>query len=250
MNWAGPDYDDVGMDLVNSLWCRGIPTDLIPSSEIGNKSLYIDEEGWICYGSQRYSAIILYHPEFEKIKMADFFSRKLKTKTRMFRIGEWQHDFEGKSFDGNSALPESMTAIVGSESLLSEITNILGEQNIDLQTPASCQNKNGIIDIIHPATGVSRLIDGTIIHIAGTGSESGDPINTRFKIKGKDVFFDALGVAAVRLDKNGNVQALVAGGLKSFKSGNFEINLTDRIDIALWINDKGKWEGVIQGWKA
>ncbi|MBK9389237.1 MAG: hypothetical protein IPN68_03255 [Bacteroidetes bacterium] len=75
MNWAGPLYDDVGMDLVNRLWQEGIPADLIPSSEIENKSLVVDEEGWIRYGKQRYSAVVLYHPEFERSTTADFLTK-------------------------------------------------------------------------------------------------------------------------------------------------------------------------------
>ena len=68
-------------------------------------------------------------------------------------------------------------------------------------------------------------------------------------IQKQRVTFDAVGVAAVRLDPDGRVQALAAGGLKSFRSGNMEILLDDRLDLALWINQSGEYEGVIQGWK-
>jgi hypothetical protein len=56
-------------------------------------------------------------------------------------------------------------------------------------------------------------------------------------------------VAAVRLDGNGEVQALAAGSLKFFKAGDFEINLDERLDIALWIDENGQWKGLIQGLK-
>jgi len=56
-------------------------------------------------------------------------------------------------------------------------------------------------------------------------------------------------VAAVRLDEKGRVQALAAGGLKFFKTGDFVIQLDRGVDVALWRDDNGKFEGVIQGLK-
>ena len=59
----------------------------------------------------------------------------------------------------------------------------------------------------------------------------------------------AIGIAAVRLNEKGDVQALTAGGLKSFKSGSFKIDLRDRTDLALWKDYQDNWKGVIQGLK-
>jgi hypothetical protein len=86
-----------------------------------------------------------------------------------------------------------------------------------------------------------------MIHVAGTNDVSGDPIQSEFEVQGKKVSFDAIGVAAVRLDSNGNPEALAAGSLKSFRSENFEINLDERLDLALWIDQNGQWNGVVQG---
>jgi hypothetical protein len=250
MNWAGPAYDDVGMELINELWKAGIPADLIPTSEIENQSLQVDEEGWIRYGPQKYSALILYHPEFEKPSTAAFFDRAVKGKTRLFRMGEWTKDFEANDFDGNSALP-AMVVPEGKEQLLNAVKNILKQQKIELQSPAVEDPKNwvGYPLISPPTTGSCRLIDGSVIHIAGTNRISGDPIQFRKKFQGVSVSFDAEGVAAFRLDENGKVEALAAGGLKSFKAGNFKIELDERFDLALWKNDKGKWEGALQTWE-
>ena len=38
-------------------------------------------------------------------------------------------------------------------------------------------------------------------------------------------------------------------GYKTFKRGDFEIMLETRMDMALWINEDGKWQGIIQGWE-
>ncbi|HBL74764.1 MAG: hypothetical protein A2W90_15110 [Bacteroidetes bacterium GWF2_42_66] len=250
MNWAGPAYDDVGMDLVNALWKAGVPTDLIPTSEIESKSLQVDEEGWIRYGQQKYLAVILYHPEFEKPSTAAFFDRAAKGKTRLFRMGDWTKNFEAKDFDGNSVLSEIVVS-EGKEQLLATVKNILKQQKFELQSPATEAPKKqfGHPFISPPTTGICHLIDGSVIHIAGTNRISGDPIHIRENFQGVPISFDAEGVAAFRLDKNGKVEALAAGGLKSFQSENFQIELKERLDLAIWKNEKKEWQGIIQGWK-
>jgi hypothetical protein len=250
MNWAGPAYDDVGMELVSTLWKAGVPTDLIPTSEIESKSLLVDEEGWIRYGQQKYSVVILYHPEFEKPPTAAFFDHAAKGKTRLFRMGDWTKDFEANDFDGNSTLP-LMVVPEGKEQLLAAVKNILKQQKFELQSPATedPEKQFGHPFISPPTTGFSRLIDGSVIHIAGTNRVSGDPIHFREKFQGVSVFFDAEGVDAFRLDKYGKLEALAAGGLKSFQSGNFQIELKERLDLAIWKNEKKEWQGIIQGCK-
>ena len=71
-------------------------------------------------------------------------------------------------------------------------------------------------------------------------------IKSNFKIHDYTISIDAIGVAAVRLDEKGQLQALAAGSLKSFKTGNFEITQDERMDIAFWIDHEGEWQGVIQ----
>jgi hypothetical protein len=248
MNWAGPHYDDIGMDLTESLWCQGIPADIIPSSEIWNGRLKMDGEGYICYGPQRYAAIVLYHPEFEKIQTAEFFSGSAKTKTRMFRIGDWKQDFNGRLFDGNSALPSTMSGYTEIKPVISEVNKIMKKNKIPSITPSYKTGNDNRPGITNPETGFCRLIDGTLIQIAGTNNAGGDPIVSTRKVDGFNVSFDAVGVAAVRVDREGKVQALAAGGLKYFKLGRFIISLEERADLALWINKDGEWEGVLQGW--
>ena len=116
--------DNVGMEIAENLWREGFPADLIPSSEIENKSLYIDEEGWICYGPQRYAAVVLYHPEFEKSSTAVFFNKAAKGPTILFRIGDWTQEFNGQAFDGNTALPESMVDESDTKSVVEKICKI------------------------------------------------------------------------------------------------------------------------------
>ena len=248
MNWAGPYFDDVGMPLVNRLWREGIPADLIPSSEIENGSLYIDEDGWICYGLQRYAAVVLYNPEFGKISTAAFFNEASTGQTNLFRIGKWTRNFNGQFFDANGILPSSVVAPDNIDGVVKNIHKILKKQRIELITPAERSMMGfGYTSDTPPTQGFCRLIDGTLIQIAATNDPAGDLIDSKMKIGKFDVAFNAMGIAAVRLDKEGNVQALAAGGLKSFKTGNFVIQLDERFDLAIWTNLEGKLQGIIQG---
>lgn len=255
MNWAGPHYDDVGMALADSLWHAGYPADLIPTSEIENGSLRIDEEGYITYGKQRYAAVVLYHPEFCGKPVADFFSKAGNGKTALFRIGDWTKDFEAQPVNVADLLPASIRTAETVANTWVKLTEELKKRNILIQTPATgvIDNKYfGLRDFTHasfapPTTGFCRLIDGTYIRVAGTENVGGDPINADFEINNQKVTIDALGVFAVRLDEQGKLNALVAGGLKYFKVGDFQISLEKRNDIVLWMDPNGLWQGVYQG---
>ena len=250
MNWAGSAYDDVGMALADKLMRIGIAVDLIPTSEISNKSLVIDEEGFISYGEQRYAAVVLYHPEFERETTADFFNKAAEGGTALFRVGDWTQGFEGQAFNGIAVLPQTMIASNEIPYIVSEILAKLYQEDIPLQTPATGTLTYSTHVFSEPATsGYFRLIDGTFIEVAGTDNVSGDPILSTHEIDGYQVSFNAIGIAAVLLNKEGRVESLAAGGLKSFKAPGMEIELDERMDIALWTNNNGKWEGVVQGWE-
>ena len=90
-------------------------------------------------------------------------------------------------------------------------------------------------------------MDGTTILVSGEKDVLGDPIRKTVKEHGHEVTFDAVGVAAVRLGKNGKVEAMAAGGLKMFKAADMTIELPERADVALWLDSKGEWQGVLHG---
>ncbi len=247
MNWAGPAYNDVGMELADRLWRAGFPTDLIPSSEIAPGHLFVNQEGWIQYGPQRYSAVVLYHPEFEKPSTASLFQQAAKGQTALFRMGDWTRDFDGELYKGDAALPDSMTPMIDMDSMMEEICNELNARRVDPQTPASADMIGFEHTSVSPPTeGFCRLIDGTIVYVAGTRRIAGDPIRTAFSINGYPIYFDAEGIAAVRLDERGAVDALAAGGLKRFKAGDFDLSLDPPLDIALWRKKDGSYRGAIQ----
>lgn len=252
MNWAGPAYDDLGTELTDAFWHAGYYADLIPSSELREGALRVDADGSVWFGRQRYAAVVLYHPEFENAATAEFFQKAGKGKSILYRIGDWTRNFEAKPFDGNAALPDRMKAVKDINVCAAEIIAGLRNLGIEPQTPATVTlpkwSGMGRTSAALPSSGLCHLIDGTVILVSGEKNVTGDPIQKTIKVDGHDVAFDALGIAAVRLDKDGKLEAMAAGGLKSFRGGGLTIELPERADVALWRDNQGQMHGVLQDW--
>ena len=249
LNWADKKgFADVGLEVANALWKKGYYADIIPASEIVNGSLKINQEGKVQYGVQQYEAVVLYKPEHNRIELAKFFiNASRKEKTQLFRVGNWTSDFEGQSFNGNAALPAAMKSSDNIEQLVQAVIASLKAKGVTVQTSGEMRSNSGIPNSVMPKTsGRIRLIDGTVIQASGEKNVMGDPIRSTITIGNKEVQFDAIGVAAIRLNREGEVEALAAGGLKSLKAGSFTIELNERADIVL-IKENGKWRGIIQG---
>ena len=254
MNWAGDGFDDVGMELVDTLWNQGFPADLIPTSEIENGSLKVDEDGWIHYGSQKYTAVVLYHPEFEKESTSAFFKKAVSGKTALFRVGDWTHDFTGRPVNVDELLPQTMRPTSDYVDAFTKVLEVLKDHQISPQTPATAVLDRKYFQLrgyehksyFPPNTGFARLIDGTYLYIAGTEKVSGDPIKRNLTVDGVDVSVDAVGVVGFRLNNKNELDALVASDLRRFEAGNFSLELNEPKDIALWKDEQGQWTGIIQ----
>jgi len=238
-NWAGPVFNDSGTRLAGRFWSACFPADLIPTYEIGNEALKVSADGFVQYGSQRYAAVVLYHPEFEKPHALDFWKKAAAGgKTALYRVGDWTTTFEGKPIDGNAELPRQMAVLPASDEhgAMAKVVSRL----LELGLSPSYERKG--------LGGKCRLMDGTEVVVAADPAEcSGRPIQTTMTVRGRTVTVDALGIAAVRLDKDGSPEALAAGGLKAFRAGAFTVELAERADTALWRDEKGAWHGVLQG---
>ncbi len=215
MNWAGPTYEDVGLDVTNALWKSGYYADLIPTSEIESDSLTVDDTGTVHYGAQRYAAVVLYHPEFETPATVSFFQRVDPHQTSLYRVGTWTRDFLAKDYDGITALPAVMSACEDAADAATRIIDDLHWRGIVANTPATDELRNGTAC---PAQmGRIRLLDGTEVLLSGKEIAAGDPISGVFQFAGQPVSADVQGVLAVRFAPDGALDALVAGGLRSFQ---------------------------------
>jgi hypothetical protein len=248
LNWSGKGFADVGLEVSNGLWAEGFYADLIPSSEIAFGNLKLAEDGSLQYGPQRYAAAVLYHPQFERLAVAEFFRKAAAGgKTALFCVGDWTMDFEGRPLDAAAALPPPMKP-VASAAAVRQIIALLKASGIEPQTPCTMRGAAGFPASMMPKPGGQcRLLDGTVILASGENDVMGDPIRKTIKVNGHAVTFDAVGVAAVRLNKAGKVEAIAAGGLKNFKAGDMAIELPECADVALWRDSKDEWQGVLLG---
>lgn len=247
LNWTGSGLADVGMKVANRLWEAGCYADLIPSSEMAAGNLKLARDGWLQYGPQRYAAAVFYRPEFERPIVAQFLRKAAKAnKTALLRVGGWTRDFEGKPFDAAKELPQAMKCL-DAEAAAQAAIAVVKSRGIPTQTPGTPRQLGFPGSIMPKPSGECRLLDGTVILASGEHDVSGDPIQKAISVQGQELTFDAIGVAAVRLDKNGELEAMAAGGLKRFASPALTINLSERTDIAIWRDAKGSWRGVVQG---
>ena len=249
LNWSGPKFADVGLAITDALWAEGYYADLIPSSEIWDGALIIGSDGSVQYGPQRYAAAVLYEPQWDPPGVAEFFVKAARGPTRLYRVGEWTRNFEGNEFDGAAAIPAAMKNMNAADCTRDIIAH-LNQAGVAPQAPGTPRGVAGFTQSVMPnPSGSCRLLDGTLILASGVGDVMGDPITATVSVSGREVVFDAVGVAAVRLNKRGKVEAMAAGGLKRFKCGRFEIKLDERADVAIWRDPKGDWQGVLQGWE-
>jgi hypothetical protein len=247
LNWAGSGLADVGMKVANRLWAEGCYADLIPSSEIAAGHLKLAQDGSIQYGSQRYTAAVLYHPEYERPVTARFFRKAAKAnRTALFRVGEWSRDFDGNPFAALEELPPQMKALDADAAAQAAI-GVVRLRGMALQTPCTPRQLGFPGSMMPKPSGECRLLDGTVILASGEHDVMGDPVQKTINVRGQEIAFDAVGIGAVRLDREGRVEAIAAGGLKRFAARSLVIALPERADLALWRADGGRWRGVLQG---
>ena len=140
-----------------------------------------------------------------------------------------------------------MKKLDNTEQIIAEIKKwLIGKFEPNTAAIRSEEKHFGYYWVSPPTTGCCRLIDGTLIQVAGTSNRSGDNIQSRMNIGKYAVIFDATGLAAIKLNAEGQVEALAAGGLKFIETGNFKINPDKRVDIAIRKNKQDEWEGIIQ----
>ena len=252
MNWAGPSYNRVGLEVASSLCAAGYLADLIPSSLVGASALRIDAGGYVCLGPQRYRAVVLYQPEFGDESDAAFFSRAAAGRSAVFMVGDWTRDGEAHPLDAMARLGANIRKCAGDEVCVEAVTTFLkdaGVSNVSGWTQrVQCWGHPGGGTLSAPPTeGHSALTDGTYVRIAGSKDSAGDPISETFQWQGHSVTVDTVGVVAIRFTADGKIAAFAAGGLKSLKTDGLDIALPQRADLAFRTDLDGRTRGVVQG---
>ena len=252
MNWAGPSYNKLGLEVVSAMCTEGYPADLIPSSMASQGELKIDREGYVNLGSQRYAVVVLYQPEFGDEKELAFFEQASKGKSKFLLVGDWTKNFKALPLDGNARLGKNVAICSNDQACVAMAKNVLKDTGITPVTGWSHRLQawgleSGITHVAPPMAGFTVLTDGTFVRIAGSDKPGGDLIRETIAWKGHTIVVDAMGLLAIRFDSEGKVADLAAGGLKSIKTDGLEISLPERLDIAFSKKEDGSIGGVIQG---
>lgn len=211
LNWVTPHFADLGLDVAEDLRRLGYLADIIPSSEIANGSLRI-EENQVRYGAQRYRALIFLNPMFEPDATMRFLTEAAHSSTHIW--------LRGSQLDS------------------------VREFHSAAQVATVLQGFYKPHDV--PAT-LSRLTDGSCVLISGAQNREGDPMRQRFHCGRWPVEFEATGVFAIRLTSRGEIDRLAASELKSLTVNGTEYPIARPVDLAVWHDAAGVWQGVIQG---
>ena len=216
MNWLKKDaYGDWGADKVAALTSQGWLTDAYPSSEL--KNFTVDSEGWLRMGAQRYSAVVLYHPDNEDDRAFQACLSRT-TRTRCFRLDKQD----------------------GVASILSYLEN---ESGAGRQPPVCC---NGSWDMSQypDADGTLRLVDGTLERFKGIESTTGDPITGVLEAGGRKVSYRAVGFFGMRA-KGGQVEAFGGAQVSEVEFDGLKLRLDVPEDFVLKRDGLG-WYGILQ----
>lgn len=251
MNWAGPSYNRVGLEVASALCTNGYPADLLPSSLIAASALRLDADGYVCLGPQRYRAIVLYQPEFGDERELALFERAGRGQSAVFLVGEWTRDAQARPLEAMTRLGRKVRPHRDDRVCAEAVAQFLSEAGVPRVTGWTGRlpgwgQAGSVTHATPPTAGHAMLTDGTYVRIAGRKDSAGDPINETFTWRGHRVTVDALGVVAIRFAEDGKVAALAAGGLKSLKTDGLEITLPERADLAFMKEVDGKVRGVLQ----
>ena len=252
MNWAGPSYNRVGLEVASSLCAGGYLADVIPSSLVGASALRIDAGGYVCLGPQRYRAVVLYQPEFGDESDLSFFCRAAAGKSAVFMVGDWTRDSGAHPLDAMKRLSDNVRKFSGDEACAEAVAQFLKSAGVAYVSGWSQRvqcwgHPGGGTLSAPPSDGHSALTDGTYVRIAGSKDAAGDPISEAFQWQGHSVTVDAVGVVAIRFSEGGKIAAFAAGGLKSLKTDGLELALPQRADLAFRTDPDGRTRGVVQG---
>ncbi|MBP3532530.1 MAG: hypothetical protein J6K25_15350 [Thermoguttaceae bacterium] len=252
MNPLRPGFGKVGVDLCDRFSTAGFPADLIPVDEMssttqtGEKRWKLSDDGYLQYGPQRYSALVLWG---ENDADAADFAALLELAGKNYRT-----KIERIKADATAAEKDALAA---------EIIAALKVANVEPQTPWKLDETAFSVPEERSSrpqlVSTSRFIDGTNVWIAAKENALGDPIAldgaTVRLPDGKEstpISVDANGVFAVRFGANGTLEAVAAAELKSLKIGDLALNVPeaeiadDPVDVAIWRRPDGRLRGVFQ----
>lgn len=226
-NWY-PDPASRGMYDINdklemekrsvALWQKGYLNASVPTDLIEDGRLHLNAAGKPELNGYTFDAIILLNPQYAKPATTRFFQTYVQKGGKLLLEGNATHDFMGKDISAIWKQIAGKATVIGYS-----LENVAR-----LGIPA-----NRLDD------GVSNE-EGSFTFTNTASLESDQPSMFRFEYKGNLYTGQYKGLAAVKLDTNGNLQKLAATGFSSLQKNGKEIfQLTKEADVFFESGKKG-----------
>lgn len=91
------------LKFANDLFKGGYLCDIVPSTEVINQDVFINEHDKVSYGTQTYDAVIILFPEFTDVKILDFLRQYTANRGNAVLIGDCRYYADGKEAAGDFA---------------------------------------------------------------------------------------------------------------------------------------------------
>ena len=217
MNWRNAGYGEWGRDLCCRLWERGYPADLYPDEDLTNGTFRTTADGLAAVGKETYRAVVF--------------------------VGE---------AGARPRVPPSWRTFAAGKDAPAAIADYLDGVKAVRQTPCNRVTwpnpPDGQWDPVYPDTdGTLTLTDGTVARLKGCKPlPSGDDIEGTLAAGGAQVAYRATGLFAAHVGKDGRLDAIAGGAVRSVDGPGLSFTLRHPRDIALRRMPDGSWRGVWQ----
>ncbi len=165
--------------LTRDLWIAGWNCDLIGDNEIYDRHLAVNPDGYLSYGNQIYTCLILAYPQYAQAGLDGLLRQIARTgKTKLIFVGSGSVDFNGAPMsDPRLVAPEAPYFAIRPE--IGDLTGFLRDWDIQTnRVPSGCIMQDG--SIVMTASAPERPV-GNSLHSSFTCD------GTRFTVDGTDV---------------------------------------------------------------
>lgn len=173
--------------LTRDLSIAGWNCDLIGDNEIYAGHLDVGHDGYLLYGNQRYTCLILAYPQYARRELLSFVEKVRDSRTRLLFIGRADTDFDGQPLtDPASLAPGAPFFAYRPE--IGDITAWLREWDVEgNQVPGGCIMQDGTVILTAPAP----------------DKPVGNAFSSRFTYRGRRLTVSGTDVVALRLGEDG-----------------------------------------------
>ena len=173
--------------LTRDLWIAGWNCDMIGDNEIYDRNLALNEDGYLAYGNQVYTCMILAYPQYVQPGLQALLCEIVRHgKTRLIFVGDGDVDFDGQPMPSpHNIAPNAPYFAYRPE--IGDITALLAEWGIRTnRVPSGCVMQDGSM----------------ILTASAPDKPTGNPLHSRFVHEDTCITVDGTDVVCLRKENN------------------------------------------------